>query len=63
METNFNVGSLKIVSIPLLDYFQKINKNIKENIELINEKKVAVNFESLEIIKKVNGTLKMIGLV
>lgn len=63
METNFNIGSLKIVSTPLLEYFKKIQNNLSENIQLVSDKKVSVNFESIEILKKVNGTLKMIGLV
>ena len=63
METNFNIGSLKIVSNPLMEYFKKIHKNISDNIQLVQEQKVPVNFESIEVLKKVSGTLKMIGLV
>jgi chemosensory pili system protein ChpA (sensor histidine kinase/response regulator) len=63
METNFNIGSLKIVSNPLMEYFKKIQNNLSDNIQLVNDKKVPVNFESIEILKKVSGTLKMIGLV
>ena len=62
METNFNIGSLKIVSSPLMEYFKKVQTNIADNIETLNEKKVPVNFESIDTLKKINGTLKMIGL-
>lgn len=62
METNFNIGSLKIVSGPLTDYFKKVQNNINENVQVANDRKVPVNFESIEILRKINGTLKMIGL-
>ena len=59
METNFNIGSLKIVSNPLMEYFKKIHKNISDNIQLVQEQKVPVNFESIEILKKVNGSIQL----
>ena len=62
METNFNIGSLKIVSAPLMEYFKKIQANLNENIQVINDKKIPSNFESIDVLKKVNGTLKMLGL-
>ena len=55
METNFNIGSLKIVSNPLMDNFKKVQNNINENIQLIHEKKVPINFESIDTFKKING--------
>lgn len=64
METNFNLGSLKIVYNPLMEYFKAIQKNVSDNLVLMrDEKKIASNFEALEILNKVQGTLKMIGLV
>lgn len=63
MEANFNLGSLKIVHAPLMEYFKTIQRNVSENLILVrDEKKVATNHEALDIISKVQGTLKMIGL-
>lgn len=63
MEANFNLGSLKIVHAPLMEYFKTIQNNVSENLILVrDEKKVATNHEALDIISKVQGTLKMIGL-
>jgi chemotaxis protein histidine kinase CheA len=64
MEINFNLGSLKIVHPPLMDYFKKIQSNVSANLILIrDEKKVATNYEAIELLTKAQGTLKMIGLV
>ena len=63
MEINFNLASLKIVYEPLSEYFKKVQENISANIITIkDDKKVVTNFEYIEIITKVQNTLKMIGL-
>lgn len=64
MEINFNVGSLKIVYNPLMEYFKKIQGNVSQNLTLIrDDKKVATNYESIDLLVKAQGTLKMIGLL
>ena len=64
MEINFNLGSLKIVHTPLMEYFKKIQNNVSTNLVLIrDEKKVATNYEAIELLTKAQGTLKMIGLL
>lgn len=64
MEINFNVGSLKIVYNPLMEYFKKIQGNVSHNLVLIrDEKKVATNHEAIDLLVKAQGTLKMIGLL
>lgn len=64
MEINFNVGSLKIVYNPLMEYFKKIQTNVSHNLVLIrDEKKVATNYEAIDLLVKAQGTLKMIGLL
>ena len=64
MEINFNVGSLKIVYNPLMEYFKKIQNNVSQNLTLIrDEKKVATNHEAVDLLIKAQGTLKMIGLL
>lgn len=63
METNFNLGSLKIVYSPLMEYFKQIQNNISDNLILVrDEKKVATNYEYIETLDKVQKSLKMIGL-
>ncbi len=63
METNFNLGSLKIVQGPLMDYFKAVLENAEGNLRLLrDEKKVATNHEGIEHLKKIQKTLDMIGL-
>lgn len=63
METNFNLGSLKIVYSPLMEYFKQIQNNISDNLILVrDEKKVATNYEYIDTLDKVQKSLKMIGL-
>ncbi len=63
METNFNLGSLKIVSAPLMDYFTQVQKNVNDNLSLMrDERKVPTNYSSIELITKIEKTLTMIGL-
>ena len=53
MEINFNVGSLKIVYNPLMEYFKKIQNNVAQNLTLIrDEKKVATNHEAIDLLVK-----------
>lgn len=64
MEINFNVGSLKIVYNPLMEYFKKIQGNVSQNLVLIrDDKKIATNYEAIDLLVKAQGTLKMIGLL
>ena len=63
METNFNLGSLKIVQVPLADYFNKATENVEFNLKLIrDEKKIPTNFDAIDFIDKIQKTLDMIGL-
>ena len=63
METNFNLGSLKIVSAPLMDYFNQVQKNVNDNLSLMrDERKIPTNYSSIELIAKIEKTLTMIGL-
>lgn len=62
MEANFNLGSLKIVYNPLMEYFRTIQSNVNENLSLVENKKSINNYEFVDIINKVQSTLKMIGL-
>lgn len=63
MEINFNLGSLQIVHPALMEYFKKIQANVESNLVLIrDEKKVATNYDDIELLNKVQGSLKMIGL-
>ncbi len=39
METNFNLGSLKVIKTYLEDYIQKSIENIQENITIISVNK------------------------
>lgn len=64
MEINFNVGSLKIVYNPLMEYFKKIQTNVSNNLIIIrDDKKIATNYEAIDLLVKAQGTLKMIGLL
>jgi chemotaxis protein histidine kinase CheA/CheY-like chemotaxis protein len=63
METNFNLGSLKIVQAPLMEYFKKSLANVEANLIAVrDEKKIPTNHEAIEILVKVQKTLDMIGL-
>ena len=63
METNFNLGSLKIVQAPLMDYFKQVIENIESNIKVIrDEKKVVTNHSGIDVLNKIQKTLEMIGL-
>lgn len=63
METNFNLGSLKIVQPPLMEYFKKSLANVEANLIAVrDEKKIPTNHDAIEILVKVQKTLDMIGL-
>lgn len=62
MESNFNLGSLKIVQAPLADYFKQATKNIEDNLVLLGERKPVANYDVIGVISKIQKTLKMIGL-
>lgn len=65
METNFNLGSLKIVYNPLMEYFKKIQEKVDKNINIINSKgyiEDELDYEDLDLFSKVQASLKMIGL-
>jgi chemosensory pili system protein ChpA (sensor histidine kinase/response regulator) len=63
METNFNLGSLKIVQAPLMEYFKKSLANVEANLIAVrDEKKIPTNHEAIEILVKAQKTLNMIGL-
>lgn len=63
MEINFNLGSLKIVHAPLMEYFKRIQKNVSSNLILMrDEKKIATNYEAIDLLSKTQSSLKMIGL-
>ncbi len=63
METNFNLGSLKVVKSYLEEYIQKSIENIQQNISIISvEKKQPEDYTSIELLDKVSKTLDIIGL-
>ncbi len=63
METNFNLGSLKIVQVSLMEYFKKALENIDSNLILLREeRKVPTNHDAIELLSKSQKTLDMIGL-
>lgn len=63
MESNFNLGSLKIVQEHLSNYINSSIDSVSENIRLITvEKKLPTNYESIENLAKSQKTLDMIGL-
>lgn len=63
METNFNLGSLKTIQTPLLEYLNSAHDNILKNIEVIrDEKKIPTNHDYLVIMDKLDKTFNMIGL-
>lgn len=63
MEINFNLGSLQIIHPTLNEYFKSIQANVQSNLVLIrDDKKVATNYEAIDLLGKVQGSLKMIGL-
>lgn len=67
METNFNLGSLKIVYNPLMEYFKNIQSKVIKNIELLKENKdssenISIDYDTLDLFIKVQASLKMIGL-
>lgn len=63
METNFNLGSLKTIQAPLLDYLNSAHDNVKKNIVIfVDEKKMPSNYDSIETMSKLEKTFSMIGL-
>ncbi len=63
METNFNLGSLKIVQAPLAEYFKSATDNIENNLKLVrDEKKIPTSHEAIDFLVKIQKTLDMIGL-
>jgi chemosensory pili system protein ChpA (sensor histidine kinase/response regulator) len=63
METNFNLGSLKIVQAPLAEYFKSATDNIENNLKLVrDEKKIPTNHDAIDLLVKIQKTLEMIGL-
>lgn len=63
METNFNLGSLRVVKPHLEEYLQKCIENIGKNIQIIgNEKKQPDDYESIDFLNKLSKTLDIIGL-
>ena len=64
MEINFNLSSLKIVYGPIVDYLKEAQSNIEQNLNLMkNEGKVPNDYSSINLINKVEKTLKMIGIL
>lgn len=64
MEINFNLSSLKIVYGPIVDYLKEAQSNIEQNLNLMkNEGKVPSDYSSINLINKVEKTLKMIGIL
>ncbi len=63
METNFNLGSLKVIKTYLEDYIQKSIENIQENITIISvNKKQPEDYTAIELLDKVSKTLDIVGL-
>lgn len=63
METNFNLGSLKTIQGPLLEYLNNSEENIVRNIELLkDEKKMPTNHDYVKVMEKLDKTFNMIGL-
>lgn len=63
MESNFNLGSFKIVHEHLVNYLNKSLDNINEALHLITvEKKLPTNYEVIDLMAKSQKTLEMIGL-
>lgn len=63
METNFNLGSLRTIQGPLLEYLTTSNENIKRNIEIFrDEKKMPTNHDYVKTMEKLDKTFNMIGL-
>ncbi len=63
METNFNLGSLKVVKSFLEEYIQKSIENIDKNIEIIGvQKKQPDDYIAIEFLDKLYKTLDIIGL-
>ena len=62
MEANFNLGSLKIVYDPLMEYFKTIQSNVNENLSLVENKKSVTNYDFINVIGKIQSSLKVIGL-
>ena len=62
METNFNLGALKIVYSPLMEYFETIQTKVNENLLLIENQRSNIDYDFLPILTKVQSLLKMIGL-
>lgn len=64
METNFNLGSLKIVYVPLMEYFKNIQENVTKNVVTIkDDKKIVINYDFIKDFKSLQSPLKMIGLL
>jgi chemosensory pili system protein ChpA (sensor histidine kinase/response regulator) len=64
MEINFNLSSLKIVYGPIVDYLKEAQLNIEQNLNLMkNDGKVPTDYSSINLINKVEKTLKMIGIL
>lgn len=62
MESNFNLGSLKIVQTPLMEYFKDASKSINETKEAVGNNIVNLDIAAIGLIGKIQKTLKMIGL-
>lgn len=63
METNFNLGSLKVVKPYLEEYIQKSIENIEKNIQIIGvDKKQPEDYLAIDFLDKLNKTLDIIGL-
>ena len=63
METNFNLGSLKTIQAPIIEYLNSAHDNISKNIEIIrDEKKMPTNHDYIKIMEKLDKTFNMIGL-
>jgi len=62
MELNFNIGSLKIVQIPLLEYFKNVSENLEATKLAIKNNVMPLEINEIETIIKIQKTLNMIGL-
>ncbi len=63
MEFNFNLGSLKTLQGPIVDYLKQSKINVENNIRLYEDKKVPIEHDAIFLLSKVQKSFNMIGLL
>lgn len=62
MEANFNLGALKIVYNPLVEYVQNIQRSLEQGLSNLEKSRNVEDYSFLDIYRKLQVALKMIGL-